>query len=188
MSSVVALRPDPPDERVALEAQVRFDKLVHGMETILARYGSRVVLADLETHLLPALDHALGAKSDGELQARPDTLRVLHATMLRHEQHAKEWGLNLPEIAPLEVPKSGGGEAEGAAQRQAEPLRRGARFAALPSARKPPRQARNERRPVTDYEELLCAFSSAAFAKPPRDPSAAAGPESKGGLPDAHDG
>jgi hypothetical protein len=104
-----------------LEAQTKFDKLVNAMEAILARYGSRVVLADLETHLLPALDHALAAKSDGELQARLDTLRVLRAAMLRHEQHAKEWSLDLSEIAPLGVPKTGA-EAEGAAQRQAEPM------------------------------------------------------------------
>jgi hypothetical protein len=104
-----------------LEAQAKFDKLVNSMESILARYGSRVVLADLETHLLPALDSALAAKSDGELQARLDTLRVVRATMLRHEQHAKEWSLDLSEIAPLGAPKTGG-EAEGAAQRQAKPM------------------------------------------------------------------
>jgi hypothetical protein len=103
-----------------LEAQAKFDKLVNTMESILARYGSRVVLADIETFLLPALDDALAAKSDGELQARLDTLRVARAAMLRHEQHAKEWSLDPSEIPPLGLPKTGGG-AKRAAQPQAEP-------------------------------------------------------------------
>ena len=109
-----------------LEAQAKFDKLVNAMEGILARYGSRVVLADLETYLLPALDDALAAKSDGELQARLDRLRVARAAMSRHEQHAKEWSLDLSEIAPLGARQTGG-EAEGAAQRQAEPMTQGKR-------------------------------------------------------------
>jgi hypothetical protein len=104
-----------------LEAQAKFSKLVNAMESILARYGSRVVLADIETVLLPAIDDALAAKSDGELQARLDTLRVARLAMLSHEQHAKDWSLDLSEIAPLGLPKTGGG-AERAAQPQAEPL------------------------------------------------------------------
>ena len=60
------------------------------MENILARYGSRVTLADLGEPLLRAVDDVLAAKTDGELQARLDKLRVLRTDMLKFEETAKQ--------------------------------------------------------------------------------------------------
>jgi hypothetical protein len=68
-----------------LESQAQFGKLVKAMETVLARYGSRIVTADLETQLLRAIDRLLEAKP-GEVQARLDGLRVLRAAMASRER------------------------------------------------------------------------------------------------------
>jgi hypothetical protein len=100
-----------------LEAQAKFNKLVDAMETILARYGSRVVLADLETDLLAALDHVLAAKSDGELQTRVEKLRILRLYMLRYKQQAKK-GIYIEGFGATDTSE----EAEGAAQRRAESM------------------------------------------------------------------
>ena len=117
-----------------LEAQAKFTKLVNAMESILARYGSRVVLADIEAFLLPALDEALAAKSDGELQARLDTLRVARAEMSRLDRRAKEWSLDLSEIAPFGLPKTGG-RTKRAAQPQAEPMTKARRVVGAEAAK-----------------------------------------------------
>jgi hypothetical protein len=94
-----ALREGKPQSRIIidhlsripfLEAQAKFNKLVNAMEAILARYGTRVVLADLETDLLAALDLVLAAKSDGELQARVEKLRILRLYMLRYKQQSEK--------------------------------------------------------------------------------------------------
>ena len=68
-----------------LESQAQFGKLVKAMETVLARYGSRIVTVDLETQLLRAIDRLLEAKP-GEVQARLDGLRVLRAAMANRER------------------------------------------------------------------------------------------------------
>lgn len=69
-----------------LEAQTQLAKIVRTMENVLARYGARIVTADLETQLLRALDRALAAESAGQLQAQLDALRVLRSAMLNREQ------------------------------------------------------------------------------------------------------
>jgi hypothetical protein len=60
------------------------------MEVILAKYGSRITLADVAEPLLRAVDDVLEAKTDGELQARLDKLRVSRREMQRVERSAKQ--------------------------------------------------------------------------------------------------
>jgi hypothetical protein len=73
-----------------LDQQAKLGGLVRDLEVMLARYGSRDVVADLGDALLQAVDGALAAKTDGELRSRLDRLRVLRADMLKHERIAKE--------------------------------------------------------------------------------------------------
>jgi hypothetical protein len=122
-----ALREGKPQSRIIidhlnripfLEAQAKFNKLVNAMESILARYGTRVVLADLETDLLAALDLVLAAKSDGELQARLDKLRILRLYILRYKEQAKKGN---PIVIDLFEATDTAGEAEDAARRRSEP-------------------------------------------------------------------
>ena len=73
-----------------LEGQAKLGALIRDMEVILAHYGARVTLAELGEPLLRAVDDVLGAKTDGERQARLDKLRVLRTVMLKNERTAKE--------------------------------------------------------------------------------------------------
>jgi hypothetical protein len=73
-----------------LETARTQEQVLQDMQIVLARYGSRVTLADLSEPLLRAVDDLLAASTSGELQARLDRLRVLRAAMLKHEQAAKE--------------------------------------------------------------------------------------------------
>lgn len=66
------------------------EAVLQEMQVTLAKYGSRVTLADLAEPLLRALDDVLAAKTDGELQARLDKLRVLRTEMLKQERTAKQ--------------------------------------------------------------------------------------------------
>ncbi|RXH25846.1 hypothetical protein XH99_22325 [Bradyrhizobium nanningense] len=72
-----------------LDQQAKLGELIRDMEIILARYGSRITLADLGEPLLRAVDDVLDAKTDGELRARLDRLRVLRAEMRKSERAAK---------------------------------------------------------------------------------------------------
>jgi hypothetical protein len=72
-----------------LERQRTFGQLIDEMEIVLARYGSRITLADLGEPVLRAVDEVLEAKTDAELQPKLDKLRVLRSTMLKLEQQAK---------------------------------------------------------------------------------------------------
>ena len=49
------------------------------MEAVLARYGSRITVTELNEALLHAVDEALAARTDGELQQQLDRLRVIAA-------------------------------------------------------------------------------------------------------------
>ena len=51
-------------------------ELVRDMEAVLARYGSRITVTELNEALLHAVDEALAARTDGELQ-QLDRLRVI---------------------------------------------------------------------------------------------------------------
>jgi hypothetical protein len=102
-----------------LAGQAQFSTLLRAMENTLQHYGSRIVLADLGEQLFRAVDHALEAKSEGQLQARLDGLRVLRSAMLRHERAAADWVLS--ETTPtgafeMDV------KVEGAAPDHAEPV------------------------------------------------------------------
>jgi hypothetical protein len=73
-----------------LETARRQEVVLHDMEILLARHGSRMTSVELSAPLLRAVDDVLAAKADGELQAGLDRLRVLRSTMLKHERTAKE--------------------------------------------------------------------------------------------------
>jgi hypothetical protein len=74
----------------ALEKRRTQEETLEQMQIVLARYGARVTLADLGEPLLRAVDDVLAAKTDGELQARLDKLRVLRTEMLKFERTAKQ--------------------------------------------------------------------------------------------------
>jgi hypothetical protein len=69
-----------------LDRQARFGELVRDMETVLARYGSRITVTEVNEALLHAVDEALAARTDGQLQAQLDRLRVIRRTMLEGER------------------------------------------------------------------------------------------------------
>ena len=71
-----------------LDRQARFGKLVRDMETLLARYGSRLTVTELNEVLLRAVDKTLAAPTDGQLQQQLDRLRVICRTMLEGERPA----------------------------------------------------------------------------------------------------
>ena|SRR5271165_893326 len=66
--------------------QARLGELVRDMETVLARYGSRITVTEVNEALLLAVDEALAARTDGQLQAQLDRLRVIRRTMLEGER------------------------------------------------------------------------------------------------------
>ena len=60
-----------------LDRQARLGELVRDMESVLARYGSRITVTELNEALLHAVDEALAARTDGQLQQQLDRLRVI---------------------------------------------------------------------------------------------------------------
>ena len=73
-----------------LEGRRNFEDAVEEMKVVLARYGSRITLADLSEALLRVVDDVLEAKTDSELRAKLDQLRVLRAEMRMFERVANE--------------------------------------------------------------------------------------------------
>ena len=71
-----------------LDRQARLGGLVGDMEAVLARYGSRITVTELNEARLHAVDEALAAADDGELQQQLDRLRVIRCTMLVSERRA----------------------------------------------------------------------------------------------------
>jgi hypothetical protein len=69
-----------------LAGQAKLGELISEMEIILAKYGERITFSDLTEQLLRAVDDVLEAKTDGELQARLDKLRVARHEMQQHER------------------------------------------------------------------------------------------------------
>jgi hypothetical protein len=63
---------------------------VDEMRNVLAAYGSRITLSDLNEPLLRAVDEVLAAPSDGELKRRLDKLRVLRNAMQKQERESKK--------------------------------------------------------------------------------------------------
>jgi len=72
-----------------LERDARRGELNDHIETLLARYGSRLIVADLSDALLQAVDRALAAQTDSERRSAVDKLRVVRREMLNHERTAK---------------------------------------------------------------------------------------------------
>ena len=60
-----------------LDRQARLGELVRDMETVLARYESRITVTEFGEDLLHAVDEALAARTDGQLQQQLDRLRVI---------------------------------------------------------------------------------------------------------------
>ena len=71
-----------------LDRQAQLGELIRDMEAVLARYGSRITVTDLNEALLRAVDEALAARTDGELQQQLDRLRVICCTMIESERRA----------------------------------------------------------------------------------------------------
>jgi hypothetical protein len=69
-----------------LDRQARLGELVRDMETVLARYGSHITVSELNGALLHAVDEALGAETDAELQPQLERLRVIRRSMLESER------------------------------------------------------------------------------------------------------
>ena len=73
-----------------IEKGANQEDILEDMRIVLARYGSRITLADLSEPLLRAVDEVLAAQNDGELQPRLDMLRVLRTNMLKNERASKK--------------------------------------------------------------------------------------------------
>jgi hypothetical protein len=69
-----------------LEREAKLGELIRDMETVLARYGSRIAQAELGEALLQAADEILAARSQAELQPLLDRMRVVRRTMLEMER------------------------------------------------------------------------------------------------------
>jgi hypothetical protein len=71
-----------------LDRRARLGELVKDMEAVLARYGSRITVTELNEALLHAVDEALAARTDDQLQQQLDRFRVIRRTMLESERRA----------------------------------------------------------------------------------------------------
>jgi hypothetical protein len=71
-----------------LDRLARLGELVSGMEVTLAKYSMRIRSVDVGEALLRAVDDALAARTDGQLQPQLDRLRVVRMAMLENERQA----------------------------------------------------------------------------------------------------
>jgi hypothetical protein len=71
-----------------LNLQARLGELVTDIETVLARYGSRLTVTEFDEALRDAVDKTLAARTDGRLQQQLDRLRVIRRAMLESERKA----------------------------------------------------------------------------------------------------
>ena len=102
-----------------LNLQARLGELVRDIETVLARYESRLTVTESNEALLNAVDEALAAQTDGQLQQQLDRLRALRRTMLEskrrattHEDEQLVGRIGLPERQVRETGGADGGEGE----------------------------------------------------------------------------
>jgi hypothetical protein len=100
-----------------LDREARFGELVRDMEAVLARYGSRLTVTEFNEALLEAVDEALAARTDDQLQEQLDRLRALRRTMLEserqtttHEDERLVGRIRLPERQVRETGGADGGE------------------------------------------------------------------------------
>ena len=82
-----------------LDRQARLGELVRDMESVLARYGSRITVTELNEALLHAVDEALAAETDAELQPQLERLRVIRRTMLESERRVATFEHEEPAVA-----------------------------------------------------------------------------------------
>jgi hypothetical protein len=68
-----------------LYRETRLGELVRDIETVLARYASRLAVTELNEALLHAVDETLAAGTDGQLQQQLNRLRVIRSTMREDE-------------------------------------------------------------------------------------------------------
>jgi hypothetical protein len=80
--AIISLLADVP----YLEKLRTQEEILDEMQLVLARYGSRITLADFNEPLLKAVDEILAAQTDGELRSRLDRLKVVRAAMVKQEQ------------------------------------------------------------------------------------------------------
>jgi hypothetical protein len=85
-----------------LDRQARLGELVRDMETVLARYGARIAVTEVNLGLLHAVDQALAARTDGQLQQQLDRLRVIRYSMLESERQTHEGKQRASRIGLLE--------------------------------------------------------------------------------------
>ena len=102
-----------------LDREARFGELVRDMETVLARYGSRLTVTEFNEALLDAVDKALAARTDDQLQEQLDRLRALRRTTLEsvrqattHEDDQVVGRIGLTEGQVRETGGADGGEGE----------------------------------------------------------------------------
>jgi hypothetical protein len=75
-----------------LEEQAKLGTLVRAMEIVLARYGSRITVADLTDNLLLTLREMVkadDADNVGEVRAKVAKVRVILDLMEKHERETK---------------------------------------------------------------------------------------------------
>ena len=77
--------------------QAKLGQLVQNMEVVLAKYGARVDVANIGQELLMAIDDALAAETDSQLQSRLDKVRVLRTSMRKHYEARWEEALGADE-------------------------------------------------------------------------------------------
>jgi hypothetical protein len=128
-----------------LDRQARLGELVRDMESVFARYGSRITPIELNEALLHAVDEALAASTDAQLQLQLQRLRVIRRDMLEserrvvtleHGQLAGRIGLLDRQIREIEAPPEDVQGPEALARLKAhQPVDRIAR-AGPPSARR----------------------------------------------------
>jgi hypothetical protein len=112
-----------------LNLHARLGELVTDIETVLARYGSRLTVTEFDEALRDAVDKALAAQTDGRLQQQLDRLRVIRRAMHENERQASPHEdeqlvgrIGLPE---RQVGETGGAD-DGGGRRGAD--KKGARF------------------------------------------------------------
>ena len=97
-----------------LDRQARLGELVRDMESVLARYGSRIILTELNEALLHAVDQTLAAETDAELQPQLERLQVIRRTMLESERRvAKLEHEQLNSSRSHRPPRAGNRRADG---------------------------------------------------------------------------
>jgi hypothetical protein len=73
-----------------LERQADLGDVVRDMKTILASYGARIAMSELNEAIKRALVEMLAAPTAAEREAHIDRLRVLHGALAKHEREVAQ--------------------------------------------------------------------------------------------------